>query len=108
MTIQTVDAGYELARQRYADIGVDTDAALRRLTSVSISLHCWQGDDVGGFEDPDGNAFGLEGFDEVRRSLELRRQEHAERVEAERRVRMLGAQLRSSCAQRITWSQLNN
>src|SRR5271165_1406797 len=38
------------------------------------------------FEDPDGNAFGLEGFDEVRRSLELRRQEHAERVEAERRA----------------------
>ena len=38
------------------------------------------------FEDPDGNAFGLEGFDEVRRSLELRRQEHAERVEAERRT----------------------
>jgi len=38
------------------------------------------------FEDPDGNAFGLEGFDEVRRSLELRRQEHTEKLEAERRV----------------------
>ena len=38
------------------------------------------------FEDPDGNIFGLEGFDEVRRSLELRRQEHAEKLEAERRV----------------------
>jgi serine phosphatase RsbU (regulator of sigma subunit) len=38
------------------------------------------------FEDPDGNAFGLEGFDEVRRSLELRRQEHAEKLESERRV----------------------
>ena len=38
------------------------------------------------FEDPDGNAFGLEGFDEVRRSLELRRQKQAERLEAERRV----------------------
>jgi len=38
------------------------------------------------FEDPDGNLFGLEGFDEVRRSLELRRQEHAEKLEAERRV----------------------
>ncbi|HUM04648.1 MAG TPA: SpoIIE family protein phosphatase [Terriglobales bacterium] len=37
------------------------------------------------FEDPDGNGFGLEGFDEVRRSLELRRQEHAEKLEAERR-----------------------
>ena len=38
------------------------------------------------FEDPDGNSFGLEGFDEVRRSLELRRQEHAEKLEAERRA----------------------
>jgi phosphoserine phosphatase RsbU/P len=38
------------------------------------------------FEDPDGNLFGLEGFDEVRRSLELRRQEHAEKLEAERRA----------------------
>jgi phosphoserine phosphatase RsbU/P len=38
------------------------------------------------FEDPDGNAFGLEGFDEVRRSLELRRQAHAEKLESERRI----------------------
>jgi serine phosphatase RsbU (regulator of sigma subunit)/predicted enzyme related to lactoylglutathione lyase len=38
------------------------------------------------FEDPDGNQFGLEGFDEVRRSLELRRREHAEKLESERRV----------------------
>lgn len=38
------------------------------------------------FEDPDGNAFGLEGFDEVRRSLEVRRQAHAERLESERRA----------------------
>jgi serine phosphatase RsbU (regulator of sigma subunit)/predicted enzyme related to lactoylglutathione lyase len=38
------------------------------------------------FEDPDGNAFGLEGFDEVRRSLESRRQEQAEKLEAERRA----------------------
>ena len=38
------------------------------------------------FEDPDGNAFGLEGFDEVRQSLELRRQAHAERLESERRA----------------------
>jgi len=38
------------------------------------------------FEDPDGNAFGLEGFDEVRRSLELRRQAQAEKLESERRA----------------------
>jgi L-rhamnose isomerase len=49
---------YALARQQYADLGVDTDAALRRLAAVSISLHCWQGDDVAGFEDPDGQLGG--------------------------------------------------
>ena len=38
------------------------------------------------FEDPDGNAFGLEGFDEVRQNLELRRRAHAEQLEAERRA----------------------
>ena len=38
------------------------------------------------FEDPDGNQFGLEGFDEVRQSLELRRQAHAEKLESERRI----------------------
>jgi len=38
------------------------------------------------FEDPDGNLYGLEGFDEVRRSLELRRQEQAEKLETERRA----------------------
>jgi L-rhamnose isomerase len=41
---------YELAKECYAAIGVDTDAALRELASIPVSLHCWQGDDVGGFE----------------------------------------------------------
>ena len=44
---------YELARERYAQLGVDTEAAMQTLANVAISLHCWQGDDVGGFEDPD-------------------------------------------------------
>ena len=42
--------GYAQAQERYAEVGVDCDAALRRLGSVQISLHCWQGDDIGGFE----------------------------------------------------------
>ena len=46
---------YELARDRYALLGVDTDAALTPLKSVPISLHCWQGDDVAGFENPDSD-----------------------------------------------------
>ncbi|MGV3531538.1 MAG: L-rhamnose isomerase [Chthoniobacteraceae bacterium] len=41
---------YELARERYASLGVDTEAALRELARIPVSLHCWQGDDVGGFE----------------------------------------------------------
>lgn len=45
-----VEQAYELARGEYAAIGVDTEAALARLKTIPISLHCWQGDDVGGFE----------------------------------------------------------
>jgi L-rhamnose isomerase len=58
MTTHSIQSAYALARQRYADLGVDTDAALRRLATVSISLHCWQGDDVAGFEDPNGQLGG--------------------------------------------------
>ena len=46
-----IHAAYELARERYAEFGVDVDSAIDRLGSVEISMHCWQGDDVGGFED---------------------------------------------------------
>ena len=45
-----VEAGYALARERYAEAGVDTETALARLGTLAISLHCWQGDDVRGFE----------------------------------------------------------
>jgi len=48
--VKKTEQTYRLARERYAQLGVDTDRALKRLGSVSISLHCWQGDDVGGFE----------------------------------------------------------
>ena len=41
---------YAYARARYAEIGVDTDAAIEHLASVPVSLHCWQGDDVTGFD----------------------------------------------------------
>ena len=46
----TIKERYEEAKARYAAIGVDTDAALEALKNVSISMHCWQGDDVGGFD----------------------------------------------------------
>lgn len=45
---------YDLAREKYASLGVDTEAALDRLSKIPVSIHCWQGDDVGGFENPDG------------------------------------------------------
>ncbi len=46
----SIESAYKIAQERYAALGVDTAAALTRLATVPISLHCWQGDDVGGFE----------------------------------------------------------
>ena len=40
---------YELAKQAYAKIGVDTDSVIEKLKKVKISINCWQGDDVNGF-----------------------------------------------------------
>jgi len=48
--INRVEQSYALARERYAALGVDTEEAMGRLAEIPISLHCWQGDDVGGFE----------------------------------------------------------
>ena len=45
-----VQAAFESARQRYADMGVSVEVALNQLAATSVSLHCWQGDDVAGFE----------------------------------------------------------
>jgi L-rhamnose isomerase len=58
MTQSKIQSVYELAKERYAELGVDTEQALKRLEKVSISLHCWQGDDVGGFENPGGDLTG--------------------------------------------------
>jgi L-rhamnose isomerase len=45
-----IEQAYALAQERYAGMGVDLAGALRRLGQLAVSLHCWQGDDVGGFE----------------------------------------------------------
>ena len=50
----SIEAAYVRARDAYASLGVDTERALTRLDEVAISMHCWQGDDVRGFENPDG------------------------------------------------------
>ena len=54
----TVERLYAQAKDRYAQIGVDTDTALGRLEHITISLHCWQGDDLGGFETADAELSG--------------------------------------------------
>ncbi len=52
-TDKHINSAFEIADERYAAFGVDVGAAMDQLRTVPISLHCWQGDDVGGFEDPD-------------------------------------------------------
>lgn len=50
----SIEQAWGLAKQRFAAVGVDVDAALARLDTLPVSMHCWQGDDVTGFENPDG------------------------------------------------------
>ena len=50
MTTAQTQTAYTHARERYGELGVDIEAAFKKLAKVPISLHCWQGDDVGGFE----------------------------------------------------------
>lgn len=57
MKNELIKKNYELARERYAALGVNTDEALAALQNVSLSLHCWQTDDVTGFES-DGSLTG--------------------------------------------------
>lgn len=47
---KSIAQSYKLAQAAYADHGVDTEVAMAKLAGIPISLHCWQGDDVGGFE----------------------------------------------------------
>jgi L-rhamnose isomerase len=55
MDQKTIEQAYEIAKERYAAIGVDTDAAMKLLETVPVSMHCWQGDDVGGYEHVGGS-----------------------------------------------------
>ena len=51
MKKELIEKAYEIAKERYAALGVDTDAAMETLQKIQLSLHCWQADDVSGFED---------------------------------------------------------
>ena len=53
-----IKSAYDYARQVYGKLGVDTDAAIERVKNIPISMHCWQGDDVRGFENPEGDLTG--------------------------------------------------
>jgi L-rhamnose isomerase len=77
-----IEKAFELAREEYQAIGVDVDSALQRMRDVEISVHCWQGDDVKGFEGDDGalgNGLAVTGnypgrartIDELQSDLEL-------------------------------------
>jgi L-rhamnose isomerase len=53
-TRQQIEAAYDYAKSEYQKLGVDTDGAMEKLAKIPISMHCWQGDDVAGFEQKDG------------------------------------------------------
>ena len=52
--------GYEAAKAKYEALGVDTDRAIERLKKVPVSLHCWQLDDVIGFDNDGGLTGGIQ------------------------------------------------
>ncbi len=54
MDAATIEKAYALAKQQYAEFGVDADRSLEQLRRIAVSVHCWQGDDVGGFETDEG------------------------------------------------------
>lgn len=58
MNEKRIAESYEIARERYNALGVDTDKAIAALKKIPISIHCWQGDDVNGFEKDAGGTSG--------------------------------------------------
>lgn len=58
MKRELIEKAYEIAKERYVAVGVDTESAIDALQKISLSLHCWQADDVRGFENPDGDLTG--------------------------------------------------
>lgn len=76
-----INQAYEIAKERYANLGVDVEEAIETLSRVPLSIHCWQTDDVSGFENPEGQLTGgiqatgnypgkARNIDEVRKDLE--------------------------------------
>ena len=55
-----MNKAYELAKEKYAAIGIDTDKVIEQLKGVNVSMHCWQGDDVIGFDGSDSLSGGIQ------------------------------------------------
>ena len=49
-----IEKTYALAKERYAELGINTDKAIKQARAIPVSMHCWQADDVGGFEVKEG------------------------------------------------------
>ena len=60
MKAELILKNYEIAKERYAALGVDTDKAIETLEKTPISLHCWQADDVVGFERGEAASGGIQ------------------------------------------------
>ncbi len=58
MKDELIKKAFDIAEERYAAVGVDVNKALEDLQKISLSLHCWQADDVSGFENPNGQLSG--------------------------------------------------
>ena len=56
--MKRIDQAYEIARERYAALGIDTEKVIETLQTVQLSMHCWQADDVAGFETLGGDLSG--------------------------------------------------
>jgi L-rhamnose isomerase len=54
MNKEKIEKSYEIAKEKYATLGVDVDNVIDKMQNISLSLHCWQADDGSGFENPDG------------------------------------------------------
>jgi L-rhamnose isomerase len=58
MKKEIIEKSYQLAKDQYAALGIDTDKVIAEMANLDISLHCWQTDDVGGFEKPNAELGG--------------------------------------------------
>ncbi len=60
MDKHTINKAYEIAKERYAEFGVDADVAINHADAIAVSMHCWQGDDVIGFDGSDELTGGIQ------------------------------------------------